>query len=172
MIPQVTRQIERSTLSELIRGLPLLGLSFTSCVSLHRSHSLDMVLWLTPRSTARVPVASIQPLNGQWLLPDPHWTTSPSLLTTMLRFRSTPRTWVQNCTIWLTVSKNWVHWWPVLSVSCGSLLALRDFGKFLLDPTSLFWEVSVIVIMIILGHNQWHMKGNWYTYKMIQSACL
>ena len=31
-------------------------------------------------------------------------------------------------------SNNWVNWWPVLPVSCGSLLALRDFGKFMLDP--------------------------------------
>ena len=33
-------------------------------------------------------------------------TTSPSLLTTMWKFRLTPRTRVQNCTIWLTVSNN------------------------------------------------------------------
>ena len=94
------------------------------------------------------PVASIQPLNGQWLLPDtgpdPHWTTSPSLLTNMLKFRSTPRTWVQNCTIWLTVSNNGIHWWPVLPGRCGSLLVLRDFGKFLRDPTSLLWAVSLL----------------------------
>ena len=31
-------------------------------------------------------------------------------------------------------SNNWVNWWPVLPVSCGSLLSLRDFGKFQLDP--------------------------------------
>ena len=55
-------------------------------------------------------------------------------------------------------SNNWVHWWPVLPVSCGSLLALRDFGKFLLDPTSLLWAVSFIVIMI-LGHNSGIWKG-------------
>ena len=55
----------------------------------------------------------------------------------------------------------------VLPVICGSLLALRGFGKFLLDPTSLLWAVSVVVIMI-LGHNKWHMKGyNWLIYKPI-----
>ena len=61
-------------------------------------------------------------------------------------------------------NNNWVHWWPVLPVRSGSLLALRDIGKFLLDPTSL-QPVSFVVIKI-LGHTKWHMKGNWYTYKM------
>ena len=46
------RRFERSTLSVVIRGLPLFGLSCTSCVSLYRSRSLDMVLWLTTKSTA------------------------------------------------------------------------------------------------------------------------
>ena len=68
-------------------------------------------------------------------------------------------------------SNNWVNWWPVLPVRCGSLLALRDFGKFLLDPTSLLWAYLSYVIMI-LGHNMWHIKGKWFTYKMIQSAYL
>ena len=36
-----------------------------------------------------------------------------------------------------------------LPVICGSLLALRDLGKFLLDPTSLFWAVSFVVITIL-----------------------
>ena len=78
---------------------------------------------------------------------DPHWTTSPSLLTNMLKFRSTTRRWVQNCTIWLTVRNNWVHWWPVLPVSCGSLLVRRHFGKFLLDPTSLLWAVFISLLI-------------------------
>ena len=30
----------------------------------------------------------------------------------------------------------------------GLLLGLRDFGKFLMDPTSLLWAVSFVVIMI------------------------
>ena len=47
---KVTRWIERSTLSVVNRGLPLHGLSITSCVSLYRSRSLDMVLWLTPQN--------------------------------------------------------------------------------------------------------------------------
>ena len=46
----------------------------------------------------------------------------------------------------------------VLPISCGSPLALRDFCKFLLDPTSLLWVISFVGIMI-LGHNRWHMKG-------------
>ena len=29
------------------------------------------------------------------------------------------------------------------------LLALRDFGKFLLDPTSLLWAVSFVVLVIL-----------------------
>ena len=33
-------------------------------------------------------------------------------------------------------SNNLVYWWPVLPVSCGSLLARRDFSKFLLDHLS------------------------------------
>ena len=107
------------------------------------------------------PVASIQPLTGQWLLPnpgpDPHWTTSPSLLTNVLKFRLTPRTWVHNCTIWLTASNNWVYWWPVLPGRCGSLLVRRDFGKFLLEPTSLLLAVYFVVI-IIVGHN---ISGMW-----------
>ena len=68
-------------------------------------------------------------------------------------------------------SNNWVNWWPVLSVRCGSLLALRDFSKFILDLTSPLWAVSFVVIMI-LENNKWHMKGNWYTYKIVQSAYL
>ena len=68
--------------------------------------------WRVPQH----PVASMQPLNGQWILPVPHWTTSPYLMTNILKFRSIPRTWVQNCTIWLTLSNNWVHWWTVLPV--------------------------------------------------------
>ena len=34
---------------------------------------------------------------------------------------------VQNCTIWLTVSNNWVHWWPVLPVSCWHWVILANF---------------------------------------------
>ena len=49
---KVVRRIERPTLSVVIHGLPLLGLSFTSCVSLYRSRSLDMILRLTLKSTA------------------------------------------------------------------------------------------------------------------------
>ena len=83
-----------------------------------------MVLWLR---VPQHPVTSIQPLNCQWLLPDPdpdpHWTTSPSLLTNMLKFRSTLRTWVHNCTIWFTVSNNWVYWWPVLPGRCWQISA-------------------------------------------------
>ena len=100
---KVARQIEQYTLSVVIRGLPLLGLSFTSCVSLYRSRSLDMVLWLTPKSTAKSRCFH-QASKWPMALPDPHWTTSPSLPTNMLKFRSTPRTWMQKCTIWLTVS--------------------------------------------------------------------
>ena len=44
------------------------------------------------RRVPQHPLTFIQPLNGQWLLPDPHWTTSPSLLPNMFKFRSTPRT--------------------------------------------------------------------------------
>ena len=36
----------------------------------------------------------------------------------------------------------------------GEILA-----NFWLDPTSLLWAVSFVVIMI-LGHNKWHMKWN------------
>ena len=43
-------------------------------------------------------------------------------------------------------SNNWVHWWPVLHVSCGSLLTQRYFGKFLLDPTSLLRAIAFVVI--------------------------
>ena len=35
-----------------------------------------------------------------------------------------------------------------LALSCGSLLALRDFGKFLLDPTFLLWAIYFVVIML------------------------
>ena len=86
------------------------------------------------RRVPQHPVASIQPINDQWLLPDPHWTTSPSLLTNMLKFRSTPITCVQNCTSWLTVSNNWVHWWPDLPVSCGSLWHWEILANFCWTP--------------------------------------
>ena len=119
------------------------------------------------RRVPQYPVTSIQPLNDQWLLPDPHWTTSPSLLTNMLKFRSTPRTWVQYCTIWLTVSNNWVSWcYLYLYCLACELLALRDFGKFLLDITSLLWAIYFVLIMI-LGNNKWHMTGNWHSDKMV-----
>ena len=164
-------RIERSTLSVVIRGLPLLGISFTSSVSLYRSRSLegplDMVLWLiAPKSTA-TPVASIQPVNSQWLLPDPHWTTSPSLLTNMLKFRSTPRTGVQNCTIWLTVSNNWVKW--VFPVSCGSLFGTERFWQISAGPhlSALGCIFRCEISLDVLGHNKCHMKGNWYTYKIV-----
>ena len=131
-------------LSVVIRGLPFLCLFFMSCISLYLRRSLDMVLEDWHRRVPQHPVASTQSLNGQWPLPDPHWTISPSLLTNMLTFRSTPRTWLQNCTIWLNVSNNRVHWWPVLP---AHYWRLRDFGKFMLDPTSLIWAVSFVVIM-------------------------
>ena len=77
--------------------------------------------------------------------------------------RSLPNSW----------SNNWVYWWPVtvLPVGCGALLAVRDFGKFLMDPTSLIWAISFVVIMI-LEHNNRHMIGNWCTHTMVQSAYL
>ena len=63
-------------------------------------------------------------------------------------------------------SNNWLQWWPDLPVRCGSLLALRDFGKSLLEPTSLLWAVYFVVVMI-LGHNSGIWKGidtpiKWY----------
>ena len=36
-----------------------------------------------------------------------------------------------------------------LRVICGSILALRDFGKVLMDPTSLLWAVYFVVITIL-----------------------
>ena len=41
-----------------------------------------------------------------------------------------------------------------------TILAWRNFNKFLLNPTSLLWAVSFGVIMI-LGINKWRMKGSW-----------
>ena len=58
----------------------------------------------------------------------------------------------------------------ITSLACELCLTistrLRDFGKFLLDPTSLLWAVYFGVIKI-LWHNKWHIKGNWYTYEMV-----
>ena len=127
-------------LRALMQRFPLIGLSFTACASLYRRRSLDMVLWLAPKSTATCPCfhpTSKWPMALAWSTLD-----NFNIFTDQQKFCSTPRTWMQNCTIWLTVSNNWVHWWPALPVSCGSLLARRDFGKFLLDPTSLRWAVS------------------------------
>ena len=127
---KVARRMERTTLC-LWRYVVS---HFLAYPSRHVYRCIGAAVWTWyadwHRRVLQHPVASIQPLNGLWLLPDPHWTTSPSLLTNMLKFRSTPRTWVQSCTIWLTVS-------------CGSQLALRDFGKFLLDPTPLLWPVLI-----------------------------
>ena len=57
-------------------------------------------------------------------------------------------------------------WWPVLPVSCGSLLALRGFGKFPLDTTSLLWAISFVetwvqncTIWLTLSNNWVH----WWT---------
>ena len=49
------------------------------------------------------------------------------------------------------------------SVACElwltEMLALRDFGKFLLDPTSLLWTVYFVVIKI------WEIKSGRYRYR-------
>ena len=39
-------------------------------------------------------------------------------------------------------------------------------ANFCWTPTSLRWAVSFVVIMI-LGHNKWHIEGNGYTYTPI-----
>ena len=120
-------------------------------------HSRQVWIWYSDwhRRVPQHPVASIQHLNRHWLLPDPHWTTSPSLLTNMLKFCSTPSTWVQNYTTWFTVSNNWVHWWP----ACELWLTIG---------TEIFWQISAGPHLSYMGHI--FRSCNWDTIRGIRKG--
>ena len=131
---KVARRIERSTLESLWWYVVS---HFLAYPSRHVYPCIGAAIWIwysdRHRRLPQHPVASIQPLNGQCLLPDPHWTTSLSLLTNMLKFRSPLEhecKTVQFDSLWVTIefiddqSCLWAvahYWhWEILLNFCGT----------------------------------------------------